>query len=306
MKNPFIGSRTRRRFLRAGILGALAGLFARKAVAETASSATAVGSPAEPGIAAAGGVPLRTRMRLGDPPVQPLDSMVTFERGDDNNGRAMTHEVLSLIHEEKGRNSYPWTLYASLDTHHEAGDACVVCARLHKHGVGWSSGLHSEVFNHARGVALGVNIETSNDYAGPDEVKVIGLNIQDIGPKQSQYGIQVHGDRGGYEKAVGLNGAGPVGLDVAGKYDTGIAPARQHAEAGRGRLRGAGRQGRDQAALPRGPHRVPQRRPLFRAPRRGRRGPRAVSGGWGSGASCGAPMSCQGYGFPFPMPARCA
>ena len=222
MTKPPTHPPTRRRFLHAGILGALAGIFARKAAAGTTSATTAVDSPGNPGGIAATGPPLHARMRAGDPPVQPLDSMVTFERGDDNNGRAMTHEVLSLIHEEKGRNSYPWTLYASLDTHHEAGDACVVCARLHKHGVGWSSGLHSEVFNHARGVALGVNIETSNDYAGADEVKVIGLNIQDIGPKTSQYGIQVHGDRGGYEKAVGLNGKGPVGLDVAGKYDAGI------------------------------------------------------------------------------------
>ena len=60
------------------------------------------------------GDPLTTHVRVGEPPVQPLDTMLLFERGDDNNDRAMTHEVLSLIHEEKGRNSYPWTIYASL------------------------------------------------------------------------------------------------------------------------------------------------------------------------------------------------
>jgi hypothetical protein len=108
---------------------------------------------------------VKRHMRRGDPPTQPLDTMLLFERGDDNNhDRAMTHEVLSLIHQEKGKNSYPWTLYTSLETHHENGDACVHCARLHKFGPGWSSGIHSEVFNHARAVALGVNIEMSNDF----------------------------------------------------------------------------------------------------------------------------------------------
>ena len=37
-----------------------------------------------------------------------------------------------------------------------------------KHGPGWSSGLHSEVFNHSRAVAFGVNIEMSNDYSGAE------------------------------------------------------------------------------------------------------------------------------------------
>ncbi|NPV46667.1 MAG: hypothetical protein HPY69_06900 [Armatimonadetes bacterium] len=169
------------------------------------------------------GEPLTTHVRKGEPPVQPLDTMLLFERGDDNNDRAMTHEVLSLIHEEKGRNSYPWTMYASLDTHHEVGDACVVCSRLHKHGPGWSTGLHSEVFNHGRMVALGVNIEMSNDYDGPDPTKVIGLNIQAVGgPRPMQYGIQVHDGQGRFETGIGLNGAGQVGLDIAGDYETGV------------------------------------------------------------------------------------
>jgi len=169
------------------------------------------------------GEPLTTHVRAGDPPVQPLDTMLLFERGDDNNDRAMTHEVLSLIHQEKGRNSYPWTMYASLETHHEVGDACVVCSRLHKHGPGWSTGLHSEVFSHARAVALGVNIEMSNDYAGPDPTQVIGLNIQAVGgPRPMQYGIQVHEGQGRFERGIGLNGTGTVGLDVAGRYETGI------------------------------------------------------------------------------------
>jgi hypothetical protein len=169
------------------------------------------------------GEPLTTRLRKGEPPVQPLDTMVLFERGDDNNGRAMTHEVLSLIHQEKGKNSYPWTLYASLETHHEVGDACVVCSRLHKHGPGWSSGLHSEVFNHARAVALGVNIEMSNDYPGPEPTQVIGLNIQAVkGPRPMQYGIQIHDGEGHFERAIGLNGAGEKGIDLAGKFEVGL------------------------------------------------------------------------------------
>ena len=61
---------------------------------------------------------VKTHMRKGDPPSQPLDTMLLFERGDENNdpARAMTHQVLSLIHEEKGKHSYPWTMYASLAT----------------------------------------------------------------------------------------------------------------------------------------------------------------------------------------------
>src|SRR5207237_1156010 len=82
------------------------------------------------------------------------------------NGQLMTHEVLSLVHQERGKVSHPWTLYTSLETHHEQGDGCVLCSRLHKHGPGWSTVLHSEVYTHGRAVATGVNVEISNDYAG--------------------------------------------------------------------------------------------------------------------------------------------
>jgi hypothetical protein len=52
------------------------------------------------------------------------------------------------------------------------------------------------VYNHNRAVALGANIEMSNDYTGPDELRVIGLNIQAVdGPAPMQYGIHVH-DKG--------------------------------------------------------------------------------------------------------------
>lgn len=199
----------RRQFILAGLISLIAGLFGgRRATAAPAKTT---------------GDPMTTHMRQGEPPVQPLDTMLLFERGDDNNGRAMTHEVLSLIHQEKGKNSYPWTMYASLETHHETGDACVVCARLHKHGPGWSSGLHSEVFNHHRGVALGVNIEMSNDYTGPAETKAIGLNIQAVGGSAPmQHGIQVHDGGNHFETAIHLAGKGSTGIDLPGNFQVGL------------------------------------------------------------------------------------
>lgn len=206
-------TRGRRRFFGQALLSLLAGLVGGKAQAQ--ASDTSLQNT---------GTPLTTHLRRGSPPVQPLDTMVLFERGDDNNtGHFGTHEVLSLIHEEKGKRSFPWTLYASLATHHDEGDACVVCSRLHKYGVGWSTGLHSEVFNHGRAVALGANIEMSSDYAGPETTQVIGLNIQAVGgPRPMQYGIQVHDGQGRFEKGIGLNGHGQAGIDLAGDYRVGV------------------------------------------------------------------------------------
>jgi hypothetical protein len=203
---PFRG---RRQFLLAGLCSLIAGLFGRR------SSAAATTKSA--------GEPVTTRMRQGEPPTQPLDTMLLFERGDDNNGKAITHEVLSLVHQEKGKHSYPWTMYASLETHHETGDACVVCSRLHKHGPGWSSGLHSEVFNHNRGVALGVNIEMSNDYAGTDQIVVTGLNIQAVGgAAPMQHGIQIHDGGNHFQTAIHLPGKGATGVDLPGAFQVGL------------------------------------------------------------------------------------
>lgn len=200
--------RARRFFLLSGLGALVASLFNRTARAASAAE------------------PMTTHMRRGDPPVQPLDTMLLFERGDDNNGRAMTHQVLSLIHQEKGKNSYPWTLYTSLETHHELGDACVHCARLHKSGPGWSTGLHSEVFTHHRGVSLGANIEMSNDYAGKEQQTIIGLNIQAVGgPTPMQYGIQIHdsgADGARFDTAIHLKGTGATGIDLPGHFTTGI------------------------------------------------------------------------------------
>ena len=208
MKNASITAPTgRRRFLFSGLLSLIAGWFSGRA----AAAATAAGEP------------MTTRMRQGEVPTQPLDTMLLFERGDNSVGKGITHEVLSLVHVERGKNSYPWTMYASLETHHEGGDACVVCSRLHKHGPGWSTGLHSEVFNHGRSVALGVNIEMSNDYAGPEATEVIGLNIQAVGgPKPMQHGIQIHDGGNHFETGIHLKGQGSTGLDLAGNYRTGV------------------------------------------------------------------------------------
>jgi hypothetical protein len=196
----------RRGFI-AALASAVACVFARKSSASTDETL------------------VRTRMRRGNPPTQPLDTMLLFERGDDNNGKAITHEVLSLIHEEKGKSSYPWTLYTSLATHHETGDACVHCARLHKNGPGWSTGIHSEVFNHGRAVAIGANIEMSNDYTGGEWTKVIGLNIQACGgPTPMQYAIHIHDKDASahFDCGIGVNGRGKTGIDLAGKYDVGL------------------------------------------------------------------------------------
>ena len=198
----------RRQFILGGLISLVAGLFGRRAAAASTKAA---------------GEPVTTRMRQGEPPVQPLDTLLLFERGDDNNGKAITHEVLSLVHQEKGKHSYPWTLYASLETHHETGDACVVCSRLHKHGPGWSSGVHSEVFNHNRGVALGVNIEMSNDYTGAEQTVVTGLNIQAVGGSAPmQNGIQIHDGGNHFQTAINLPGKGTTGVDLPGTFGVGV------------------------------------------------------------------------------------
>ncbi len=198
----------RRRFIFGGILSAVAGLLGKRA-----GAADVKALPDK----------LTRHMSQGEVPSQPLDTMLLFERGDENNGHAITHEVLSLVHQERGKNSYPWTMYASLETHHEVGEACVVCSRLHKHGPGWSSGLHAEVFNHARAVALGVNVEMSSDFKGAEETHVMGLNIQAVGGERAmQYGIHMHDKDNHFQTGIGLMGSGKVGIDLAGTFGVGI------------------------------------------------------------------------------------
>jgi hypothetical protein len=204
----------RRGFLRSLLITALGGLAAAAARAKEA---------VETRRWSASGEVLHQRVSLGEPPFEPLDTMMHFRRADENNGKAITHEVLSLTHEEKGKSSYPWTLYAHLDTHHETGDACVVCARLHKYGPGWSTGLHSEVFAHNRAVSLGANIEMFNDYRGGDPTQVYGVNIQSIlsSPVPGDVGLNIHG-AGGWKKAIQIDSKGEVAIDVKGDYPTGL------------------------------------------------------------------------------------
>lgn len=206
----------RRGFLITGLAAVAGAILGKKALGAEATK------PEPPKSMIADGEPLTSHMMKGAPPVEPLDTMLKFERSDNNTERAMTHEILSLIHEEKGNKSYPWTIYSHLTTSHVEGDACVLCSRLTKNGAGWSSGLHSEVFSHARGVALGVNIEMSNNYTGTDSTLIIGLNVMASKGNACQYGIQVHDGETHWEKAIGLNGKGQVGLDLGGKFDVGI------------------------------------------------------------------------------------
>ncbi len=205
---------TRRHFIWKGLLALSAGLLGRKALA-------AEESPKNPKLQMEGD-PMRTCVYQGRPPMEPLDTMIRFERSDNTTGQVGTQEIISLMQEQKGNGtSYPWTIYAHLTTHHTGGDACVLCSRLTKNGPGWSCGLHSEVFNHSRAVALGMNIEMTNYYTEPKDALVIGMNIQMLPGQPMQYGMQIHGE-GQVEKGIGLNGKGNVGLDLGGKYGTGI------------------------------------------------------------------------------------
>lgn len=206
----------RRGFLISG-LAAIAGAILGKRV-----SAADEPKPKAPGSMEASGEPLSSHMIKGHPPVEPLDTMLIFERSDNNRERAMTHEVLSLIHEEKGDKSYPWTIYSHLTTSHVQGDACVLCSRLTKLGAGWSAGLHSEVFSHARGVALGVNVEMSNNYTGSEATAIYGINVLASHGGPCDIAIHIHDADSYWKRGVVLEGKGQVGLDLPGKYDAGI------------------------------------------------------------------------------------
>ena len=205
---------TRRNFLLGGIMALAGGLLGKRGLAAD--------EPTAPTTMIADGETLKNHMIKGRPPVEPLDTMLLFERSDNNTSRAMTHEILSLIHEEKGDKSYPWTIYSHLTTSHVEGDACVLCSRLTKNGAGWSSGLHSEVFSSARGVALGVNVEMSNHYTGTEPTQIIGVNVLASHGGPCQYGIHIHDGDSHWEKGIGLEGKGQIGIDLPGKFDVGV------------------------------------------------------------------------------------
>ena len=219
----------RRNFLRKWLWAAVCSLpFISGIFGQHADAAASKPKAPEPETSSSSGLTmegetLKTRVSKNRTFIEPLDTMIRFDRCDDNNDRAMTHEILSLLHEEKGKKSFPWTIYARLATHHVEGDACILCARLHKRGAGWSCGLHSEVFNEAPMVGIGVNIEMGNKYTGPDESYLIGANIMACGPQPCRFGIQILDNGSGiFEKGIGVNSKGPVGIDIAGKYDKGL------------------------------------------------------------------------------------
>jgi hypothetical protein len=218
MEETMVTSR-RRNFIVKGLIALAGGLIGKKALAADAK-------PEEDGPLTTEGQVLKSSVYQGRPPMEPLDTMIRFERSDNNNDRAMTHEVLSLMHEEKGTKSYPWTIYAHLTTHHIEGDACVLCSRLHKENAGWSCGLHSEVFNSARAVGLGVNVEMSNTYTGSEETLLYGVNIMACGPQPCDAGLVVKNNGQGpgsvFKKQISLESSGQVGIDLPARFDVGI------------------------------------------------------------------------------------
>ena len=206
----------RRGFLITALAAIAGAVLGRKALAVEGTK------PEPPRSMVAQGEPMTSHMMKGAPPVEPLDTMLKFERSDNNTERSMTHEILSLIHEEKGNKSYPWTIYAHLTTSHVEGDACVLCSRLTKLEPGWSSGLHSEVFAHARGVALGVNIEMSNNYTGSEPTQIYGINVLAAHGAPCDMGIHIHDANSHWKTAIGIDGKGEAGINLAGKYDVGV------------------------------------------------------------------------------------
>ncbi len=204
---------TRRRFFGAALVPALAA-----AVAQLSSRAEAQPA-AEPPPAPTDVLP--KRFLVGNPEIPPLDSPIVFAREGTSNAGG-TVEVLSLIQEEKGDSSFPWTLYTQLRTRHTAGDACGICTRLYKDGPGWCTGIHSEVFSKNWGVGIGVNIEVSNQYEGAEGFNsILGIEMQSLGPKPALAGLQIEG-KGGYESMVRLRSDAQTGIDVSGKCDVGL------------------------------------------------------------------------------------
>lgn len=205
---------TRRNFLRNAIVALAGGLVGKRALAAD--------EPAAPTTMKAIGEPLKNHMIKGSPPTEPLDTMLLFERSDNSTERTMTHEVLSLIHEEKGNKSHPWTIYSHLTTSHVEGDACVHCSRLTKNGPGWSSGLHSEVFSHNRGVALGVNVEMSNHYTGNEPTQIYGINLLASHGGPCDMAVHIHAADSHWKTAIGIDGKGEAGIDMTGSYGVGV------------------------------------------------------------------------------------
>jgi hypothetical protein len=175
--------------------------------------------------------PLHTREIFSKmtPVIPPLDSAVTWARQHDEDGTAETHEMLSLIFNETGVNSYPWPVYIQLSTVHEHGDACGTYVRMLKNGGdGWAASYHTDLISGptAGGVNIGTNIEITNPSP---KLRAIGVNIQQedqyadaaINIQNNQdkasgpwtYGLHFDvGSRG--KKAIQVDGTWSAGLDV--------------------------------------------------------------------------------------------
>lgn len=199
---------TRRTFFKAALVPALAAVAATAAVDD---------SQAQEALPDA----LPRRFIVGKPDIPPLDTPILFAR-EGSHEAGHTHEVLSLIQEEKGGNAFPWTVYAQLRTHHTGGDAVVFYSRLHKEGPGWSCGFHSEVFARNWGVGIGMNIELGNQYEGTEGFNgVIGIEVQSLGPKPTLAGLQIEG-AGPFENMIRLRGHAATGIDMSGQCGVGI------------------------------------------------------------------------------------
>ena len=120
------------------------------------------------------------RREFGDPATQPpLDSPLVYRRGQDTDTPpGATRQILSLIHEVKAKQAFPWPLYIQLTSAHDRGDAVGATVRLTTTGDGWGSGFHAETFHDAgKGTTIGVNVEPHKKVA---DGRSIGMNIQAV------------------------------------------------------------------------------------------------------------------------------
>jgi hypothetical protein len=87
----------------------------------------------------------------------------------------------------------------------------------------------AHIFNHHRGVALGVNIKVHNDYSGSEQTVVTGLNIQAVGGSAPmQHGIQVHDGNNHFQTAINLPGKGAAGIALPGSFQVGLNLRDKH------------------------------------------------------------------------------
>jgi hypothetical protein len=161
------------------------------------------------------------------PVVPPLDSSVVWARQHNEDGTAETHEMLSLIYNETGVNSFPWPVYIQLSTVHEHGDACGTYVRMLKNGGnGWAASYHTDLISGptAGGVNIGTNIEITNPSP---KLRAIGVNIQ----QEDQYADAAINVQNNEDKASGpwnygihfdVNSHGKKAIQVDGTWSAGL------------------------------------------------------------------------------------